>query len=68
MLFPATRISCSAFRHRAVSGCGGVFLIRRSQRAKVRWERLDPLLEPLDSFPRVLHPYPDARFAATHPR
>ena len=43
-------------------------LIRRSQRAKVKWDRLNPILERWIPVPRVLHPYPDSRFAATHPR
>ena len=42
-------------------------LIRRSQRAQVRWDRLTPLLNRWIPQPRVLHPYPDARFYATHP-
>ena len=43
-------------------------LTRRSQRAKVRWGRLSPLLTRWVPQPRILHPYPDARFAAMHPR
>ncbi len=43
-------------------------LVRRSQRAQVRWGRLSPLLKRWIPQPRILHPYPDARFAATHPR
>ena len=43
-------------------------LVRRSQRAQVRWDRLSPLLTRWIPQPRILHPYPDARFAATHPR
>jgi len=42
-------------------------LVRRSQRAQVRWDRLSPLLARWLPQPRILHPYPDARFAATHP-
>src|SRR6516164_4004475 len=42
-------------------------LVRRSQRAKMRWERLTPVLNRWIPPPRVLHPYPDARFYATHP-
>src|SRR6266851_2122169 len=42
-------------------------LIRRSQRPQVRWARLSPLLTRWIPQPRILHPYPDARFAATHP-
>jgi hypothetical protein len=43
-------------------------LIRRSQRARVRWGRLSPVLTRWIPPPRILHPYPNARFAATHPR
>ena len=43
-------------------------LVRRSQRAQVRWGRLFPILYRWIPQPRVLHPYPDVRFAATHPR
>ena len=42
-------------------------LVRRSQRAQVRWDRLSPLLIRWIPQPRILHPYPDAHFAATHP-
>jgi hypothetical protein len=40
-------------------------LVRRSQRAQMRWERLTPILNRWIPPPRVLHPYPDARFYAT---
>jgi len=40
-------------------------LIRRSQRAQIGWERLIPVLNRFIPVPRVLRPYPDARFAAT---
>src|ERR1700682_789080 len=43
-------------------------LVRRSQRAQMRWDRLIPLLNRWIPQPRILHPYPDAPFAATHPR
>jgi group II intron reverse transcriptase/maturase len=43
-------------------------LVRRSQRAQVRWGRLSPVLNRWIPQPRTLHPYPDARFAATHPQ
>src|SRR5215510_6902075 len=43
-------------------------LIRRSQRAKVKWDRLNRILYRWIPIPRVLHPYPDSRFTATHPR
>jgi RNA-directed DNA polymerase len=43
-------------------------LIRRSQRAQVGWDRLTPVLTRWIPQPRTLHPYPDARFNATHPK
>src|SRR5450759_2532429 len=43
-------------------------LVRRSQRAQVRWGRLFPILYRWIPQPHVLHPYPDVRFTATHPR
>ena len=43
-------------------------LVRRSQRAQVGWDRLNPLLDRWIPAPRALHPYPDKRFDAIHPR
>jgi hypothetical protein len=42
-------------------------LVRRSQRAQVGWDRLNPLLNRWIPHPHVLHPYPDKRFDAIHP-
>jgi RNA-directed DNA polymerase len=42
-------------------------LVRRSQRARMGWDRLTPILTRWIPPPRTLHPYPDARFHATHP-
>ena len=41
---------------------------QRSQRRRPGWDRLRPTFERWIPRPRVLHPYPDARFDATHPR
>src|SRR5712692_17881 len=43
-------------------------LVRRSQRAQVGWDRLNPLFSRWIPHPHVLHPYPDKRFDAIHPR
>jgi RNA-directed DNA polymerase len=43
-------------------------LVRRSQRGQVSWQRHTPLLDRWIPVPRVLHPYPQQRFAASHPR
>ena len=41
---------------------------RRSQRSRPSWKRIRPTFERWIPRPRVLHPYPDVRFDATHPR
>jgi hypothetical protein len=43
-------------------------LVRRSQKRRMPWERLNPLLDRWIPVPRVLHPYPTERFLARHPR
>ena len=43
-------------------------LVRRSQRAQVGWDRLNPLLDRWIPAPCILHPYPDKRFDAIHPQ
>src|SRR6202166_4960423 len=42
-------------------------LVRRSQRARKKWEKFAPVFDRWIPAPRVLHPYPDARFYANHP-
>jgi group II intron reverse transcriptase/maturase len=43
-------------------------LQRRSQRDSTTWERIARLAAEFLPLPRVLHPWPDARFLVTHPR
>jgi RNA-directed DNA polymerase len=43
-------------------------LIRRSQRHNLNWARMNCLLDAWLPKPRVLHPWPDKRFAVSHPR
>jgi hypothetical protein len=43
-------------------------LSRRSQMGMLPWDRLKPIFDRWIPLPRVLHPYPHVRFAATHPR
>jgi hypothetical protein len=64
---PGNMNQLSIFRHR-LGRLWREVLNRRSQRAELNWQRLTPLLERWIPFPRVLHPYPQARFAARHPR
>jgi RNA-directed DNA polymerase len=43
-------------------------LRRRSQRARLVWERMADLADQFLPKPRVLHPWPSVRFAVRHPR
>ena len=43
-------------------------LRRRSQRDRTTWERMRKLAEEWLPEPRILHPWPSARFAVKHPR
>ena len=63
---PGNSTQLRIFRRR-VGWLWRTVLVRRSQRAQVRWDRIYPLLNRWIPQPRILHPYPDARFAATHP-
>jgi hypothetical protein len=56
-----------AFRDRATRLWRGV-LLRRGQKRRPNWDRLHRLAERYIPRPCVLHPYPEQRFAATHPR
>jgi len=64
---PGNLNQLSVFRHRLCRLWRRV-LNRRSQRAEKPWQRLSALLERWIPFPRVLHPYPQARFADRYPR
>jgi RNA-directed DNA polymerase len=43
-------------------------LRRRSQKDRFSWQRMHRLAADWIPKPRILHPYPDKRFAVTHPR
>jgi RNA-directed DNA polymerase len=43
-------------------------LRRRSQKDRFSWQRMDSLAADWFPQPRILHPYPDRRFAVMHPR
>jgi len=55
------------FQHRLRMLWRGI-LFRRSQKGRKSWKRLNRLLDRWVPRPRVLHPYPPARFYAIHPR
>jgi len=64
---PGNLRAMNTFRHR-LRRMWRSTLRHRSQRPKVGWHRIGPLFDRWLPAPRVLHPYPDARFDATHPR
>jgi RNA-directed DNA polymerase len=43
-------------------------LRRRSQKDRTHWERIAKLADDFLPQPRILHPWPNQRFAVTHPR
>jgi hypothetical protein len=43
-------------------------LSRRSQRNRTTWQRIDRIADDWLPKPRILHPWPNQRFAVKHPR
>jgi RNA-directed DNA polymerase len=64
---PGNLHSLSVFRDR-VLGLWWRVLRRRSQKRGLSWGRMLALAKRWLPEPRVLHPYPERRFAASHPR
>jgi hypothetical protein len=64
---PGNLDSLGVFRDRVLR-LWGQALRRRSQKSKSTWARRLALAGQWLPQPRVLHPYPAARFAASHPR
>ena len=64
---PGNLRAMNTFRHR-LRRLWRSTLRHRSQRPNVSWRRIGPLFDRWLPAPRVLHPYPGARFDATHPR
>jgi group II intron reverse transcriptase/maturase len=64
---PTNIRAVSTFRHHVIQ-LWRRSLRRRSQNGKVRWPRMDRLAARWLPPPRILHPWPERRFAVTHPR
>jgi RNA-directed DNA polymerase len=43
-------------------------LTRRSERTKLNWDKMKQLIDDWLPKPRILHPWPDKRFAVSHPK
>jgi RNA-directed DNA polymerase len=64
---PANGRALSAFRYH-VTDLWRRTLRRRSQRNGLTWDRMTRLADDWLPQPRILHPWPQQRFAVTHPR
>ena len=64
---PTNARAISAFRFHVI-GIWHKTLQRRSQKAKLTWERMYRLADDWLPTPRILHPWPEQRFAVKHPR
>jgi RNA-directed DNA polymerase len=64
---PTNSRALNAFRHH-VTDLWRRSLRRRSQKDRTTWERITTLVDDFLPQPRILHPWPDARFAVKHPR
>ena len=64
---PTNARALSAFRH-YVTDLWRRTLRRRSQKDGFTWARMSKLADGWLPAPRILHPWPDQRFAVTHPR
>ena len=64
---PGNLDSLSVFRTR-LTRLWHTQLVQRSQRRRLTWERMNRLADRWLPPPRVLHPWPTMRFAASHPR
>jgi RNA-directed DNA polymerase len=64
---PTNGRALSVFRLR-VARLWHRILMRRSQRSGMTWDRIGRLVDDFLSRPKILHPWPDRRFAVSHPR
>ncbi|AGW95670.1 hypothetical protein N234_37030 [Ralstonia pickettii DTP0602] len=64
---PTNYRALSAFRHH-VTDLWRRTLRRRSQKDRKTWEKMTRLADAWPPKPRILHPWPEQRFAVKHPR
>jgi group II intron reverse transcriptase/maturase len=64
---PGNSTSIRAFRRQVIRHWHRT-LSRRSQKGQIAWERMNRITRRWIPPARITHPYPEARFAATHPR
>jgi hypothetical protein len=64
---PTNSRALDAFRYH-VTDLWRRSLRRRSQKDRTKWDRITKLADDYLPQPRILHPWPNARFAVKHPR
>ena len=64
---PGNTATLGVFRHRLLVHWWHT-VRSRSQKHRISWTRMLALAKRWLPEPKVLHPFPDARFAASHPR
>jgi len=64
---PTNKRALAAFRDEVIRGWRRT-LSRRSQKGAFTWERMTSLADKWLPKPTILHPWPNQRFAVTHPR
>ncbi len=64
---PTNYRALAAFRYHVATVWRRV-LCRRSQKAALSWDRMRRIVDAWLPLPRILHPWPNQRFAVTHPR
>ena len=64
---PTNSRALDAFRYH-VTDLWRRSLRRRSQKDRTKWDRMAKLADDYLPKPRILHPWPNARFAVKHPR
>jgi hypothetical protein len=64
---PTNSRAISAYRHHVI-GLWRRTLKRRSQKDKTTWARVEEIAADWLPLPRILHPWPEKRFAVKHPR
>jgi RNA-directed DNA polymerase len=64
---PGKLPSMNTFRTE-ITRCWFKTLRRRGQKHRINWERFGPIVKLWIPVPTVLHPYPNERFYAKHPR
>ena len=65
---PTNKRALAAFRDARHQNAGSGYSADAARRGAINWERMRLLANTWLPRPRILHPWPNQRFAVTHPR